>query len=72
MPGDEDSVSGEIKTPIALVIGGVAKKNIEGGPRCEFVRHRRGKVGVASTTKHAEVCIGGMGAIEMKVGRSKV
>jgi hypothetical protein len=37
MTGDDDAVGGEIKAPIALVVGRVAEERTQGGTWGEFV-----------------------------------
>jgi hypothetical protein len=52
MSEDDDVIGGEIKTPIAFVIGRVTKECTSGGPVCQFMRCLGGEVGIAGTTKH--------------------
>lgn len=47
MPGDDDLVGGEVKTPKPFVIFGITEEDALGGPWCEFVRDGGGKVWVA-------------------------
>jgi hypothetical protein len=38
MLGDDDVIGGEIKAPIAFVIGRVSEEDTSGGPGCQFIR----------------------------------
>jgi hypothetical protein len=60
MLGDDDVIGGEIETPIAFVIGRVSEEDTSGGPGCQFIRCLGGEVGIAGTTKHSQVLIGGV------------
>ena len=64
MVRDEHTAAGQIKAAIALVFSRVAKKNIEGGSRCQFVRSNGGEVRIASTAEDTQVGVGRVGAIE--------
>jgi hypothetical protein len=55
MSGDDDVVGGLIKTPVAFVISRVFEENTSGGPRCQFMSGFSREVGIAGTTKHAQV-----------------
>jgi hypothetical protein len=71
VPGDDDVIGDEIKTPIAFVISGVSEKNTFGGPMCQFVSDFCGEIGIASATKHAQVLIGGGDSVETNVWTSR-
>jgi hypothetical protein len=68
MSGDDDVIGGEIETPIAFVIGRVSKEDTSGGPGCQFMRCLGGEVGIAGTTKHSQVLIGGGDTLESDIG----
>jgi hypothetical protein len=57
MSGDDDVVDGEIETLITLVISRVSEENTTGAPRGQFVSSLCGEVGIANTTKNAQVLI---------------
>jgi hypothetical protein len=57
MSGDDDVVGGEIETPIALVIDGVSEEYTTSGPRGQFVSSLCEEVGIANTTKNAQVLV---------------
>jgi hypothetical protein len=65
---DDDTVCGEIKTSVALVIGRVAEEDAQCGARCKFMRSDNGEVGIASASERAHVMVGGKSAIESKEG----
>ena len=49
MTRDEDSVGGEVKTPISLMIGRVTEEDTTSGARGELMGSGRGGVGIAGT-----------------------
>jgi hypothetical protein len=58
MSGDNDVVGGEIETLIALVIGGgVSEEYTTSGLGGQFVSSLGREVGIANTTKNAQVLI---------------
>jgi transketolase N-terminal domain/subunit len=65
--GDDNVGGGEIKTPITFVVSGVSKKNISGGPGCQFVSGFGGEIRIAGTTEHVQVLIGGGDSMEGEV-----
>jgi hypothetical protein len=69
---DDNPVRQQIKTPVPLVIGGIAKKDAKGGPRRELVRRCGGQVRVASTTEHTEMRVGWVGSVQVEEGRPEV
>jgi hypothetical protein len=69
MSGDDNVVGGEIETQVAFVIGGVSEENTYGGPRCQFVSIFGGDIGIAGTTKHTQVLIGGGDTLKGEVWR---
>jgi hypothetical protein len=68
--GDDNVVGGDIKTPIAFVIGRVSKENISGGLGCQFVSSFGGEIGIAGATEHAQVLVGGGNSVEGDVWTS--
>jgi hypothetical protein len=50
--GDDDAVSGEIKTPVTFVVSGVSEKNTSGGIGCQFVDGFDREIRIAGTTEH--------------------
>jgi hypothetical protein len=50
--GDDDAVSGEIKTPVTFVVSGVSEKNTSGGIGCQFVDDFDREIRIAGTTEH--------------------
>jgi hypothetical protein len=68
MSRDDDVIGGEIETPIAFVIGRVSKEDTSSGPGCQFMRCLGGEVGIAGTTKHSQVLIGGGDTLESDIG----
>jgi hypothetical protein len=57
----------EIKTPITFMSVGIPEKNTQCGARRELVVGGGGQVGIAGASKHAEMIIGGRGAVEREV-----
>jgi hypothetical protein len=55
MVGDDDVVSGEIKTLIAFVISGVSEKNTSSEPGCQFMSGFGREIGITGTIKHVQV-----------------
>ena len=47
-----DPIRREIKTPVTLVLGGIAQEDTEGGARSDFVGCGGRHIGVACTTKN--------------------
>jgi hypothetical protein len=64
---DEDSVRGEVKTPIPLMIGRVAEEDTTSGARGELMRSSRSEIGVASAPEDTKMVVGGMDAEESEV-----
>jgi hypothetical protein len=60
MSGDDNVIGGEIEIPIAFVIGRVSEEITSGGLRCQFMRCLGGEIGIAGTTEHPQVLIGGV------------
>jgi hypothetical protein len=67
MSGDDDIVSGEIKTLITFMVNGVSEENTSGGSGCHFVSGFGGEIRIAGTTECAQVLIGGGDSMEGKV-----
>jgi hypothetical protein len=67
VPGDDDSVCGEVKAAITLVMRGVAEERTQGGARSKFVGGGGGEIRIAGTAKRAQIVIGGKSAMEGKV-----
>jgi hypothetical protein len=65
--GDDNVVGGEIKASVTFMVSGVSEENTSGRPRCQFVSSFGGEIGIASTTKHVQVLIGGGDSMEGKV-----
>jgi hypothetical protein len=65
---DEDSVGGEVKTPIPLMVGGVSEEDTSSGARGELMRSSGSEVGVASAPEDTKMVVGGMDAEESEVG----
>jgi hypothetical protein len=59
MMRDDDAMGGEVKTVIPLVVRGVAKKEATSGAWRQLMRTSSGSVGIAGTTEHAEIVVGG-------------
>jgi hypothetical protein len=57
MSRDDQAVCGEIKAIIAFMIRGVAKKDIPGGPRGEFVGRGGGSVRVTCAVEDAQMLV---------------
>jgi hypothetical protein len=70
MSEDDDVVGGEIKTPAAFVIGGVSKEKTYDGLGCQFVSGFGEDIGIAGTTEHAQLLIGGGDSLERDVWTS--
>jgi hypothetical protein len=66
--GNDDAIGGEVKTVIPLVVRGVAKEEAASGAWRQLMRSSSGSVGIAGTAEHAEVAIGGVCAVQGKVG----
>jgi hypothetical protein len=67
MSGDDNVIGGEIKTPIAFVIGRVSEDDTSGGPGCQFMRCFYREVGIAGATEHPQVLIGGGDTVESDI-----
>jgi hypothetical protein len=67
MTRDEDSVGGEVKTPISLMIGRVAEEDTASGARGELMRSSRSEIGIASAPEDTKMVVGGMDAEESEV-----
>jgi hypothetical protein len=68
MSGDDDVISGEIETLIALVTGGVSEKYTTSGPRGgQFVSSLCGEIGIANTTENVQVLIWGCGIVKSNI-----
>jgi hypothetical protein len=52
MSRDDDVIGGEIKTPVAFMIGRLCKEGTSGGSRCQFMRCLGREVGIADATEH--------------------
>jgi hypothetical protein len=68
MTRDDDAVGDEVKKVIPLVVRGVAKEAATGGARRQLMRSSNGSVGIAGTTEHAKVVVGGGCAVQSEVG----
>jgi hypothetical protein len=68
MSKDDDVIGGEIETSIAFVINRVSEEDTSGGPGCQFMRCLGGEVGIAGTTGHLQVLIGGGDTVESDIG----
>jgi hypothetical protein len=64
---DEDSVGGEVKTPIPLMIGRVAEEDTTSGARGELMRSSRSEIGIARASEDTKMVVGGMDAEESEV-----
>jgi hypothetical protein len=62
--GNDDPVSGEVKTPVALVIRWITKESTESRARGKLVRSGGRKVGIAGAPKRSKIMIGGEAAME--------
>jgi hypothetical protein len=60
MTRDDDAMEGEIKTAIPLVVRRVAKEEVASGVGRQLVRGSGGSVGIAGTTEHQKVAVGGV------------
>jgi hypothetical protein len=65
--GDDEVVSGEIKTPVTFVVREVSKENTYGGPRCQFVSSFGREIRIVDTIEHTQVLVGGGDSMEGKV-----
>jgi hypothetical protein len=65
---DDDAVGGEVKTPIPLMVRGVAKEKATSGARRKLMRSGSGSVRVAGTAEHTKVVVGRGCAVKGKVG----
>jgi len=54
---DDDTVGGEIETPVTLVVRQVANEHTESGAWGKFVRGGSRKVGIAGAPKGSEVMV---------------
>jgi hypothetical protein len=66
--GDDDAMGGEVKTTIPLVAMGVAREEAASGAGRQLMRSSSGSVGLAGTTEHAEVVVGGGYVVQGEVG----
>jgi hypothetical protein len=64
---DEDSVGGEVKTPISLMIGRVTEEDTTSGARGELMRSSGSEIGIASTPEDTKMVVRGMDAEESEV-----
>jgi hypothetical protein len=64
---DEDSVGGEVKTPIPLLVGGVTEEDTASGARGELMRSSGSEIGVASAPEDTKMVVRGMDAEESVV-----
>jgi hypothetical protein len=68
MTRDDDAMGGEVKTAIPFVIRRVPKEEAASGAWCQLMRSSSGSVGIAGTTEHTKVVVGGGRAVEGEVG----
>jgi hypothetical protein len=61
---DDDAMGGEVKTAIPLVVRRVAKEEVVSGVWRQLMRSNSRSVGIAGTTEHTDVVIGGGCAIQ--------
>jgi hypothetical protein len=64
----DEAMGGEVKTAIPLVVRGVPKEEAVRGARRQLMRSSSGIVGIAGTSEHVEVVVGGGCAVHSKVG----
>jgi hypothetical protein len=64
---DEDSVGGEVKTLIPLLVGGVTEEDTASGARGELMRSSGSEIGVASAPEDTKMVVRGMDAEESVV-----
>ena len=57
MPGNNDSVRGEVKAAVSFVMSRITQEDTEGGARREFVGSCGRQVGVTFASKDAQVII---------------
>jgi hypothetical protein len=67
MSGDDNVIGGEIKTPIAFVIGRVSEDGTSGERGYQFMRCFYREVGIAGATEHPQVLIGGGDTVESNI-----
>jgi hypothetical protein len=67
MPGDYDTSCGEIKTTIALLFSWIAKEDTTSRPRMKFVMSGSIEVGIAQTSKCAEMGVCGVSTKEAMI-----
>jgi hypothetical protein len=65
---DDNEMEAEAKTAIPLVARGVAKEEATSGAWRQLMRSGSGSVGIADTTEHAKVIVGGGRVVQGKVG----
>jgi hypothetical protein len=67
MARNEDSVGGEVKTPITLMVGRVTEEDTTRGARGKLMRSSGREIGVASAPKDTKMVVRGMDAEESEV-----
>ena len=67
MARNEDSVGGEVKTPITLMVGRVTEEDTTRGARGKLMRSNGREIGVASAPKDTKMVVRGMDAEESEV-----
>jgi hypothetical protein len=72
MAGDDDSIGGEVKTPVTLVIRRVADEHTQSSAWGKFVGSSGSEVWVAGAPESSEIVVGGMGAMKCEVGGAHV
>jgi hypothetical protein len=65
---DDDAMGRELEAAIPLVVRGVAKEEATSGAWRQLVSGSSGSVGIAGTSKDAEVGVGRGGAIQGEIG----
>ena len=72
MTRDDDTVGGEVETPVAFVIGGVADEDTQSGAWGKFVGGGGSEVGIAGAPKNSKFMVGGWSTMECEEGSSHV
>ena len=72
MARDDDTIGGEIKAPVALMVRRVADESTQGGAWGKLVRSGSSEVGIAGTSENSEVMVGRKSAVKGKERSAQV
>jgi len=67
MSRDENTIGLKVEAAVSFMVGGIAKKNAQGGSRCKFVGGCGGKVRIASAAKDAKMVVLGLNTKQDRV-----